>query len=179
MSEKSKNKKKPLATWREYKAWLAPQIDAGDYRYNGWELPFVWVYIYFWYLIIYRRKDYVRAAKTKRPPKRALWLGIAALVIIATLISYLILSSNPKSALTEHLLKLAEQYHADHSAVIDEPFTGTVSLNLEVLNAGGYDVRLFNKYECNNINTFILIRSNGTGGYRVMSYNLDCARLGI
>lgn len=94
---------------------------------------------------------------------------------MAVVVMLAVFGSNPRAELTEDLLGLARQYHEEYAAVVSGEFAGTVTLSVDVLRQSGYDVRSFERYGCDGRATNILIRSDNSGGYRVMNYSLVCA----
>lgn len=122
-------------------------------------------------------RKYYRAT-VKKIRRYPVWLRMVIVVILSMVGSFAVakMIENPRSILQTRLLNLAQEYHHDHSAVVSDKFAGTVSLTVELLRREGYDVRKFEKYQCDEKATNILIRSDGQDGYKIMDYNLSCGR---
>lgn len=148
-------------TWADYSREVVVK-----FHYNVG--PFLWAYIWLWYQTVLRYRLLKRAGRAGW-----FWAGVLAVTVALVFVGVSVFGTSPRARLTEELLALARQYHADHSSVVSDPFAGTVTLTVDGLREAGYNVRRFDRYDCDGRDTNILIRADDAGGYKVMNYGLQ------
>jgi hypothetical protein len=105
------------------------------------------------------------------------WTGIAVLCVCTGFAVFSVVGVSARSKLTEDLLNLAQQYHADFSEAVPAGFDSTRTLTVDSLRESGYNVRRFERYDCHGRDTKIVIKADDYGGYSVRSFNLSCEGL--